>query len=590
MMRGQLKIASPIWGSFKGRMIVILLLSSVVPLVMLGGVSYYSFQSFLENKIRNGIQENLDKETNHLDNILKNMNFASQQLALDPVLTDKISRYMSTDDTIQRKDILLDVQNRMALINYTSPHVGIMAIMDGSNMDMLFNSYPISDIGDMNELPLLMEANKVFYHAPHLSKDKYDNKKTFVFSLFRKVMVYESGNSFYVYLESNYDTVKQLFGTQQYGEPVIHLLMDPEGRIVYSENESAYELGAVFNSQGTTGKSNKDLRFVAANEQGWSLAIVLKGTTFKVEVNAWIRKYISVGLISLALSLLLALLAWRTIYRPLHIFRREIELLGDNQFNRQQKLLQLSEFDEVLTRFYRMKARVFDLLHEIEHRERTKRRVEVEKLRYQINPHFIHNTLNTVQVIAKMNKQDEIVRLITYFTRILHYNLGKDGTHVRVREEIANLNDYLALQEIRYHHRFQVQVNVAPETEEVLIPRFLLQPIVENALYHGFRSKDGTIAVDVRTYGTASVLIKVADNGEGMSEEVIASLLATDTTDNKKIGLGIGLRFVHEMLQTYYGEAYGLQIESDLHKGTTISMCIPDRVKEGMDDDSNFVG
>src|SRR5690606_1058936 len=106
-----------------------------------------------------------------------------------------------------------------------------------------------------------------------------------------------------------------------------------------------------------------------------------------------------------------------------------------------------------------------------------KSRFEVEKLRYQINPHFIHNTLNTVQVIAKIQKQDEIVKLITYFTRILHYNLGKEGDFVELRKEISNLKDYISLQQMRYNHAFKTRILIDPEAERIMVPRFILQPL-----------------------------------------------------------------------------------------------------------------
>ncbi|SDX61965.1 sensor histidine kinase [Paenibacillus sp. CF384] len=555
--------------SIKGRMIVILLLSSVVPLALIGGMSYFSFHSFMENKLKNGINENVKKELVSLDNILKNMNFASQQLALDKTITSRIQEYLTTDDQIRKTDILLLVQDRMSLINYTSPYAGALALVDAKNNHAFIQSYPIMDKITMFDNPLLLEANGVSYFAPHRSTDKYNTDNTQVFSLVRKVNDFDTNSSFYVYTESNFNTLKRLFDDVQYGEPVKHLLLDAQNRIVFSEDRAKFPLFAAFNMED---KASDDLRFIAASEQGWKIAVIMKGDAFQKEIDSWLGKFVTVGLFTLLLSLLLAYICWRTVYRPLHVFRREIEWVGDNPSYRPQKWLRLREFDEVLGRFYAMKERVFDLLKEIERREKARSNVEVEKLRHQINPHFIHNTLNTVQVIAKMNKQNEIVKLITHFTRILHYNLGKEGTHVRVQEEVANINDYMALQSIRYSHQFEVQMDVNPATLDVQIPRFVLQPLVENAIYHGFRNQDGTISVRIEPHPGGGITMCVSDNGEGMSEERLQSLLEEKHPDSRSVGMGIGLSFVHRLIQAYYGESSGLRIESKLGEGTAITI------------------
>jgi two-component system sensor histidine kinase YesM len=232
-----------------------------------------------------------------------------------------------------------------------------------------------------------------------------------------------------------------------------------------------------------------------------------------------------------------------------------------------------------------MRTRVYDLVREIERREQARSRFEVEKLRYQINPHFIHNTLNTVQVIAKIQKQDEIVRLITHFTRILHYNLGKEGAFVQVRQEIANLKDYIALQQIRYNHAFQMKVQVDPDVEGVTVPRFILQPLVENALYHGFKNDEGVITVLACREADGHIRIEVADNGVGMSGEQVAALLPEQGESRGRSGMGIGLPFVQQLIKSYYGNEYGIQIESEPGRGTTLTIRVPDRVKEGTADD-----
>ncbi|ALS29959.1 histidine kinase [Paenibacillus sp. 32O-W] len=575
---------SALWRTLKGRMIVILLLSSIAPLALLGIISYSSFHSFLQNTLKNAIQENVKKDLIGIDNIFKNMNFASQQIALDMEISSKISTYLTTDDILEKKQIRLDVQKRMALINYSSPHAGIIAILDGSDKKVVLNNSPVVDVIDPDLHPVVVKVNGIGYHAPHPSANKYrEETEPLVFSLSRKVTDYQKNTSYYLYLESNFRSLPQLFNGQHYGEPVTHLILNPDGMVVYSSDTGRFPVGSEWTPESA---SRKDfMHFEAVSDQQWRTVVVMEGEAFSAEVNAWFYKFVMIVLFALALCLLLAFVAWRSIYRPLQVFRKEIERMGEQQAIRSRKLLHLSEFDDVLGRFYEMRTRVYDLVREIERREQARSRFEVEKLRYQINPHFIHNTLNTVQVIAKIQKQDEIVRLITYFTRILHYNLGKEGAFVQVRQEIANLKDYIALQQIRYNHAFQMKVQVDPDVEGVTVPRFILQPLVENALYHGFKNDEGVITVLACREADDHIRIEVADNGVGMSGEQVAALLPEQGESRGRSGMGIGLPFVQQLIKSYYGNEYGIQIESEPGRGTTLTIRVPDRVKEGTADD-----
>nr|WP_255654481.1 histidine kinase [Cohnella sp. REN36] len=194
---------------------------------------------------------------------------------------------------------------------------------------------------------------------------------------------------------------------------------------------------------------------------------------------------------------------------------------------------------------------------------------------HQINPHFIHNTLNTVQWIARMNGEREIDRLVSIFTRILHYNLAKEGGIVPLRDEVEALKDYVALQQIRYDHPFIVHFQIDEGLLDVVrIPRFILQPLIENALYHGLGDRDGSI--DLRIDKQAEELvIQVADNGAGMTKEAAAQLFAAERDESRKAGLGIGLNYVYRVIKAHYGEASDIHIDSEIGQGTTITLRVP---------------
>jgi two-component system sensor histidine kinase YesM len=177
-----------------------------------------------------------------------------------------------------------------------------------------------------------------------------------------------------------------------------------------------------------------------------------------------------------------------------------------------------------------------------------------------------------------MQGQTNIAQLVSIFTRVLHYNLGKKSIIVTVEEEVEAIRDYIQLQNIRYDHVFKVLLDIDPAALEVSIPRFILQPLVENSLYHGFEQGEGEISVIIQMVGETRLLLIVKDNGIGIPEERLAQLFEQE--DNmQKSGLGIGLHYVKKMLDIYYGASAQLEIASSSGNGTTISIHLPGTMK-----------
>jgi two-component system sensor histidine kinase YesM len=173
-----------------------------------------------------------------------------------------------------------------------------------------------------------------------------------------------------------------------------------------------------------------------------------------------------------------------------------------------------------------------------------------------------------------MQGQKNIAQLVSIFTRVLHYNLGKKSIIVSVQEEAEAIRDYIELQNIRYDHVFKVLLDIDSAALEVSIPRFILQPLVENSLYHGFEQGEGEIHVIIQKVEDTKLLLVVRDNGIGIPEDRLTQLFEQEDNQQKS-GLGIGLHYVKKMLEVYYGASAQLEISSFPGIGTTISIHLP---------------
>ncbi len=303
---------------------------------------------------------------------------------------------------------------------------------------------------------------------------------------------------------------------------------------------------------------------------------------FNREIDIWIRRMGILIIGSFAFALILAMLIWRKVYGSLRKVNREIVRMTGNR-EAPVSLTQVEEFDQLLGNFQVMKTTVNKLINEIGENERMKGQLETEKLLSQINPHFLHNTLNTVQWLARSKGQDDIDRLVTLLVQVLHYNMGKKSLIVTVRDEIEALKNYIELQAFRYEGELDFNIDVEPMKLHITIPRFLLQPLVENAIYHGKNDEHGLIRISIRGTPQGNLRLEVADNGPGMDEETVRRLLGEEG-ESPILGMGIVLKYVRGLLDRFYGSGDLLLIRSMPGHGTVLSVEIPAEIKEERDD------
>ncbi|TXK86167.1 sensor histidine kinase [Paenibacillus sp. N3.4] len=560
--------------TLKKRIIMIFLFSSLIPFISIGLISYYTIYSILTNKIQSGIQSNLKQVELSLESTISNLNHVSQQLAFEGSVGKKLDQLLSSTDSqpYERVKMKSNLKDELSLITFTNPNIGLTLYYFQND-----HSYDLENSGVKNsfspeKLPLLAQYSGISYYGPHVSNNPFDNQ--YVLSALRKVEL-PNRDDVYVYIETGFHLTQSILNNDQTGVKNSHIFLDNNGRIAYSELPNTFAMDTTFpgiENGKSSGTQNGFYWFRQESNQGWSIVSVIPKADYNKEMNRWFVQILLFSLVFLGMSLFLAWLLWKMVYRPLNGFNKEIKLMAQNRIQSGIAKTRIPEFDYLLDQFRQMKEQIWDLFAEVEQKEKRRVDLEVEKLLYQINPHFLMNTLDTVHWLAVMNGQNEIDRLVTSLNKLLHYNLGKLGQASTMQEEIEALRQYLILQQIRYDFQFDVQIHVDEEVLKMPIPRFILQPLVENSLYHGL-SDDGFIRVEVKL--TQTINISIHDNGSGMSEEIIQNLLNNSEVENRKVGMGIGMNYVKRMIDSQYGERAKLEINSVVGKGTSILLSLP---------------
>lgn len=577
-------------GTLRRTLVIYLLIACLFPPILFSAYTYSSLHSILTGKIRSGIDASLKQEATGMENMLNDLDFVSKQFALDGRLAELVNGYLKTSQTYDKAEIKQDIEDSLNLVNFTSPNVGLTVYyMPKAAEPVLFNNLPVISGFSIDDLPPFVKYKGAVFHGPH--RTQYKNSDNTVISSLRVVRT-EQQTPVYIYLESNYNLFRKILNSALYGMKVSHYVFDEEGDALFADDgEPPLDPGQLRYEEiaaSDGGPYRGYYLFGYESPQGWKLMTAVSKNEFNREINDWFRRLALLFAFAFGLAIVLAMLVWRKVYGSIRKVNREIVRMTRDR-EAPVQYMQVEEFDQLLGSFQDMKTTVNGLIVEIGHNERAKYQLETEKLLSQINPHFLHNTLNTVQWVARAGGQEEIDRIVTLLVQVLQYNMGKNSLIVTVGQELEALRHYIELQSYRYEDELTFGIDVEPGTESIAMPRFLLQPLVENAIYHGQSEEGSEIRVVVERQPEAPgmpgmLMLRVTDNGPGMNEETLAGLLEDESAARR--GMGIGLKYVKRLLESYYGSGDLLRIRSAPGEGTTLSVHIPIRSEVELYDQS----
>ena len=232
--------------------------------------------------------------------------------------------------------------------------------------------------------------------------------------------------------------------------------------------------------------------------------------------------------------------------------------------------------------FNHMADNMQEMIRKIKEDEQKLYQMDLRLLQEQINPHFLYNTLDTIVWLIEAEQPDEAVDMVVTLSNFFRLVLSKGREYITIREEEQHIRSYLEIQQVRYRDILEYEIRIDPEIYEYRILKLTLQPVVENALYHGIKYKraPGRIVVTGYRYGREIHLI-VEDDGVGMDEDSLKNLCSSIEKPCKETEKGFGLANVNERIRMYFGARYGMQITSQKDRGTRVEIVIPaDKMKE----------
>lgn len=568
----------------KYRLIVVFLLVSIVPLILIGYFSYLTYSNSFLTKIRHSTNETLSVLRQNVETELEKYEYLNGMISVDPAIQTVLQKYLENSDDIN-DDNIIEVDDAINEINGVlyPPYVKNIRVTS-TDGEILY------DLGYDN-----LSAEQLEEILDDCEKSSPLDSWTYV-KTFRKVDILvctRKVNSIYSLNHLGYIMIfvdeglfsYRLFSDIDLGSGSSLTLMNNQG-IVFSTTGNDLKLGQPYPDSGLITEMEKhhngrnifsfdyDLQngrymicAVPLSEMGCYLVATIPFTYIYSETNTIRMTIFLVLSILIIISLAFILFLYRSILSPIKGIEKFCYKFSSGILSER---IQDSSQDEmgILSQNINLMANKIELLMEQQKQDqKRKRKLELQMLQYQINPHFLFNSLNTLKWIAVINKVPVVSNGISALANLLKSTIVNKDEYIPLQDEIHNLRNYFEIQKMRYANCFNVCYELDESLLTQLVPKFILQPLAENSILHGI--DNDFITITIRCYSKEETLIiEVADNGKGFDIE------NTEKISSKKM-TGIGISNVDDRLKLSFGQQYGLIIQSKIGKGTLCRLYIP---------------
>lgn len=357
-----------------------------------------------------------------------------------------------------------------------------------------------------------------------------------------------------------------------------NIVYHPQQQLIYSNLKSEnIELIASL-PDGTHVEENVIYSIETLNGSHWRVV----GVSFVQELitdSLWElgRIIIFVGLLILIVMAVISFILSKVVSHPIRTFAEEMEQFEQNTADfTYEPVGGVREVRILSESFGHMVKKLQDLMGTIKDEQQNLRKTELRALQAQINPHFLYNTLDSISWMTERGKKDDVVEMVNALATLFRISISKGHELIPIRNEIQHAESYLQIQSYRYKNQFSYEFNVEEDCLDYLCNKITLQPIIENAIYHGINGlvDGGRITITVKSQDD-NIVMTVEDNGNGMTDEQIETIMNKDRSDKT----GIGIKNVNDRLKIYFGNEYGITIHSELDEGTKVIILMP-KVKE----------
>ena len=557
---------------FRYRILLACLLVSLVPLLLYNFILLTVLQSRLELQAREEAQWQLTEMNRQMDEMW---------LACDAICTrisqDELLLRSMIDNTASQTDVYLALYRAGGGL---PSGAGISLYDSGGLLRFTTDSVTAE--------PILPTRWGVLYKAKHAEGTVYYNIENFFGSNpayamhIARAMRSENGALMgYAVVSLADEQLRSLFAGTYDGRSAA-ILLDATGNLVYTTHAGAEDDLPMLRNWLLSGKGSRlarvddEYQYRRNPASGYYLLHWMPKTFSADTIRTMQTINLLMALLSLTLCLLVALPIGRGLSRPINRLNAAMELVKEGQLDTRVEVRSKDELGQLAQSFNKMTEDLQEYMNRTIRHQQEQNETQTRLLQAQLNPHFLYNTLDTIKWLAKINKVPQIATITSNLAVILRQCVSYEQ-QIPLWQECAMVQSYVDIQRIRFSGKFQFVCNIPPELADCMIPKLILQPLVENAILHGLQDKENGYVYVTAVAQQNDLLVSVTDDGCGMPQSAVDRL---NNGESKLVEGHLGLYNVGSILKFNYGPQYGLRAKSIPGIGTTVTVCLPIQRRE----------
>lgn len=388
-------------------------------------------------------------------------------------------------------------------------------------------------------------------------------------------------------IDLNYNLMNDMVSKIQLGEKGYLFVISPVGDIVYHPKQQLLysdikkeNISLILNSPDGNVRIiedglEKQYTISTSNYSDWKVV----GAVYLDDIAPYApylkRFFVIVSLFAVLVAALSAAVLSANILHPIKDILKSMDQFKNGNLDARIEIQQNNEISEIAKEFNSMTIQIKNLIKENKEVEKAKRKTELKALQDQINPHFLYNTLDSIVWMSEVGNNKDVVKMTSSLAKLFRISISKGDQFITVEEELEHIKSYLTIQKIRYGNKLEYHLNVDETLMKNKILKIIIQPLVENAIYHGIKNMPGTGTINLNVEKRdENMVITVRDDGVGMDQETIDKIMNEAQTKATKAE-GVGINNVIERIKLNYGEEYGLRYESEVYCGTQVEIILP---------------
>lgn len=559
--------------------------ASVITLLLMGIILYYSISSVVLKETTSSTVTAVDKSGMYIELYIDRLKAVSSLLAENPQLISYFSE--NKRDPLVKENLLTTIDTTIASdpfiksVVIVSKDGRILTNESGLDMsmsnDMMNEEWYISAVQSGN-MPVLTSARMQNFSM---------NKEDWVISISREVKDAQGENIGVLLIDIEYKVIEDYLSNLDLGHTGFSFIINDDSEVVYHTDPSYFGNSAkskalqniVTNKDVYDSKENTLTHIYHLKNADWTLVGISSQDGLLAIKRQLFEIFFLVGIILLVIATSSVVVLAGRITAP---FQKLEKAMQDIEYGLKEVKIDENgcyEAQSLSNHFNVMVHKIEKLMEEVTEKEKHLRFSEISTLHSQINPHFLYNTLDTIVWMAEFNDSEKVIEITKALAQFFRLSLSGGNELTTVENELDHVRQYLFIQKERYGDKLEYSIECDDSLLKVQMPKILLQPIVENALYHGIRglNQQGHIEISAQGKGRDFTLT-IKDNGEGFDlkrlDEEVSDKIA-------KLG-GVGIKNVDQRVKLYYGKDYGITIDSSIGNGTTVVIKLSHSIRDTM--------